>query len=158
MTTEENKQIVQRYLQEVWGKGNLAAVDELLSTNYSLEVLYRNPGRPQQLVNNPQALKQAIPMYRQAFPDLTLTAQRMIAEGDTVVVQWTAHATHQGAFRGIEPTGKAVNYSGINIYQLKDGKIVQELYSGDRLGLWQQLGLVPESPRLVQDAREETAS
>jgi predicted ester cyclase len=72
-----------------------------------------------------------------------------VAEGDRVVVEWMARATHTGAFRSIPATGKPLSYAGMSIYGVEDGKIAEEVYLGDRLRLWQQLGLVPESRKLA---------
>ena len=67
----------------------------------------------------------------------------MIAKGDKVVVRWTLHGTHTGEFWGVPPTHKVITYSGINIWRLRDGKIVEEWGSMDMLSVLQQLGLVP---------------
>lgn len=150
---EEHKNLIRRYFEEVWNKGNLAAVDELLSPNYTLRVLYHNPGRPDVFTPGTEGIKRSVPMYRKAFPDLHITLEAIIQEGDRLAVQWSAQATHTGAFRGIAPTDKAVSYAGINIYRVVDGKIAEELYSGDRLGLWQQLGKVEPSEQLIEQGR-----
>jgi steroid delta-isomerase-like uncharacterized protein len=146
--------VIRRYFEEVWNKGNLQAVDELLDPSYTLRVLYHNPGRPEVLATGAEGIKRSVAMYRKAFPDLEIKLETLLEEGDRIAVQWTAHATNTGEFRGIEATGKEVTYSGINIYRVTNGKVKEELYSGDRLGLWQQLGLVPQSDRLVEKARD----
>ncbi len=151
---DDNKEVIRRYFDEVWSKGNLQAVDELLDPGYTLRVLYHNPGRPDVLATGTEGIKRSVPMYRKAFPDLQIKVETLIEEGDRIAAQWTAHATNTGEFRGIEATGKEVAYSGISIFRVAGGKIKEELYSGDRLGLWQQLGRVPQSERLVEQARE----
>jgi hypothetical protein len=79
-------------------------------------------------------------------------------EGDRVVVEWTARATHSGDFRGIPATHKQVSYAGISIYRIEDVKIADEVYLGDRLGLWQQLGRVPDSRKLVAEVGKDYAA
>jgi predicted ester cyclase len=79
-----------------------------------------------------------------AFPDVHITIEEQIAEGDKVVSRWTDRGTHQGEFMGIAPTGKRIEYTGISIDRIADGKIVESLLESDRLGLMRQLGAVTE--------------
>ncbi len=67
----------------------------------------------------------------------------MIAEGDKVMLRWTWQATHQGEFWGVAPTGKQITYEGISILRLADGKIVDDRFQADMLGLMQQFGAIP---------------
>ncbi len=78
-----------------------------------------------------------------AFPDIHLTIDDMVAEGDKVAVRITMTGTHKGEFMGIPPTNKKVTIWAINIYRIAGGKIVEELGKADTLGLMQQLGVVP---------------
>ena len=87
--------------------------------------------------------KQLVTMYFSAFPDLHLTIEDQIAEGDKVVTRWTARGTHQGPFMGIPPTGKRAVVTGIAIDRFANGKFVENWNNGDDLGLLQQLGVVP---------------
>lgn len=77
-----------------------------------------------------------------AFPDLTLIPDAMLAEDDTVAVRWTAVGTHEGEFNGIEPTGTEVEYSLMGMFRVKDGTIAKVWLAADRLGLMQQLGVI----------------
>ncbi|HEX9372719.1 MAG TPA: ester cyclase [Roseiflexaceae bacterium] len=151
MTAEEHKALVRRYLEDVWSKGNTDVIDDVLSPNYTLRVLQGSSGHEDRALHGPQGVKQSVDLYHRAFSDLQITPQTIVAEGDRVVVEWTAHATHSGAFRGIAPTGKQLLYAAITIYRVEGGKIAEEVYLGDRLGLWQQLGLVPDSPKLAAE-------
>jgi steroid delta-isomerase-like uncharacterized protein len=151
MAAEEHKELARRYLEEVWSRGNVAAIDDILSPNYQLRVLQGTSGHEDRVTHGVQGVKQSVAMYHQAFSDLQITPQALIAEGDRVVVEWTALATHSGAFRGIPPTGKQLSYAGITIYRVEGSKIAEEVYLGDRLGLWQQLGLVPTSRKLASE-------
>jgi len=151
MAAEDHKALVRRYLEEVWSNGNSAVADEVLSPSYTLRVLQGSTGHQDRVASGPEILKQSVAMYQRAFPDLRITPEAIVAEGDRVVVAWTAQATHSGEFRGIPPTGKELHYAGFTMYRIVDGKIVEELYLGDRLGLWQQLELVPESHKLAAE-------
>ncbi len=79
----------------------------------------------------------------EGFADLHVTIEDMVAEGDKVVIRFTTHGTQQGALGGIPPTGKQVAVSTIEITRIADGKIVEDRGLDDRLGMLQQLGLVP---------------
>jgi steroid delta-isomerase-like uncharacterized protein len=151
MSSEELKALARRYLEEVWSKGNTDVIDEILAPNYQLRVLQGASGHEEQVTYEKQRVKQSVAMYHQAFSDLQITPQTIIAEGDRVAVEWTARATHTGAFRGIPPTGKPLSYAGVSIYRVEGNKIAEEVYLGDRLGLWQQLGLVPDSRKLAAE-------
>jgi steroid delta-isomerase-like uncharacterized protein len=155
MAAQDHKALARRYLEEVWSKGNTDLIDAVLSANYTLRVLQGSSVNEERVVRGTERLKQSVALYHQAFPDLQITPQTMVAEGDRVVVEWTARATHSGDFRGIPATGKQVSYAGISIYRIEDGKIVDEVYLGDRLGLWQQLGLVPDSRKLAAEVGKD---
>jgi len=137
MSTEENKAIVRRGIEEIINKANLAVVDELMATNY----VSHGPGG--QEVNGPEGFKQLITMYRTAFPDLHYTVEHLIAEGDKVVAHYTARGTHQGDLMGIAPTGKQVTVTAMSINRIVGGKIVEEWESVDQLAMLQQIGVVP---------------
>jgi len=138
MSTEENKAIVRRWNEECW-KGNQSLYEEVLAPN----CIFHGIGGPQEM-------KEIMDRGRQAFPDITVTIEEMIAEGDKVVTRWTIHGTHNGDFvtpQGpIPPTGKQVTYTGITINRLADGKIVEDRFEGDVLGLLQQIGALPTAP------------
>jgi steroid delta-isomerase-like uncharacterized protein len=149
MSGEEHKALVRRYLEEGWSQGNIGVLDDILAPNYQLRVLQGASGHEDRVMHGIDRVKQSVAMYHQAFSDLEISPQTIIAEDDRVVVEWTARATHSGAFRGIPPTGKQLSYAGITIYRVEGGKDAEEVYLGDRLGLWQQLGLVPQSRKLA---------
>jgi predicted ester cyclase len=78
-----------------------------------------------------------------AFPDLKVTSEFELADGDKVVMRWTAAGTHNGELMGIPPTGKRVQMTGISISRVAGGKIVEEWNETDQMNLMQQLGVVP---------------
>jgi steroid delta-isomerase-like uncharacterized protein len=84
-------------------------------------------------------------MYKTAFPDLNVTVEEVIAEGDKAVTRWTVRGTHQGEIEEFgPPTGKQVELKGLTMHRIEGGKIVEEWEGYDNLGVMQQLGLVPE--------------
>jgi predicted ester cyclase len=83
-----------------------------------------------------------------------MSIDEMIAEGDRVMVRWKFHGAHQGEFSGLPPTNRPVTYSGINIFHIADGKIVEIWDIYDRLWMWQQLGVLPEIKDAIAEARK----
>jgi steroid delta-isomerase-like uncharacterized protein len=136
MSTDENKEATRRIFEEVLNKGNLALVDELVSSD---NVLYAPTGP----VHGSEGYKQFVNMYLSAFPDLQFTIEDLIAEGDKVVTRYTARGTHRGDLQGIPPTGKQVTVTGIVIGRYANNKTVEVWLEFDALGMLQQLGVVP---------------
>ena len=137
MSTEENKALVQRLMEEFVLKGNLAVADEILAADFVNHS--PDPGT----TPDREGLKQHVSTTRSAFPDLHGTFEDLIAEGDKVVVWGTLAGTHKGEFRGIPPTGKQFTASAITILRVVGGKVVERWNIADQLGMMQQLGLMP---------------
>jgi len=137
MSAEENRALVQRFYAEVWNKGNLDVVPDLLSSDFVDHAA--PPGFPPGL----EGAKQVFMMYRGAFPDFRLSVEDVIAEGDKVVTRWVTQGTHQGELMGIPPTGKRATVTGIDMFRVAGGKIAEHWGEFDMLGLMQQLGIAP---------------
>jgi steroid delta-isomerase-like uncharacterized protein len=138
MSTEENKTLVRRNIEEVFNQGNLAVVDETIASTYT----HHDPANPW-VPPGPEGQKELARTYRTAFPDLHFTIEDQIAAGDRVVTRWTGRGTHRGALLGIAPTGKQFTVLGITITRMAAGKIVEAWVNYDSLGLLQQLGVIP---------------
>ena len=134
----ETKGIARRLLEEAFNSGNLAVVDELLAP----EFVNHDAALPEPTVGV-AAAKASIAGYRAAFPDLRLTVELQVAEGEFVTTRWTGRGTHQGDLMGMAATGKQATVTGITIDQIADGRIVESWTNWDTLGLMQQLGVVP---------------
>lgn len=128
MSIEENKKAARRFNEEPWNENKFAVLDELTAPSYRLNGS-----------DGIEALKEYIPEYRRACPDMRLTVEDLIAEGDAVVVRWTLTGTHLGEYDGIAPTNKAIKTTGITIYHFADGKIVDDRYESSGLSLHDQL-------------------
>ena len=135
----ENKAIARRFVQEGFNTGNLAVVGEYVGPNF----VNRDPGTPP-LPSGPEGYKQLVTMYRTAYPDLHLTVDDLITEGDKVVVRWNARGTNKGELMGMPPTGKQITLTGISILAIAGGKVVEQRTNWDTLGMLQQLGVVPK--------------
>ena len=100
---------------------------------------------PDQDIHGSEEAKQFVSTFFEAFPDLNVTVEDEIAEGDKVVTSWTIRGTHQGELMGIAPTEKQIELKGITIHRIEEGKIAEEWERYDNLGMMQQLGVVAEA-------------
>ncbi|OFX16893.1 hypothetical protein A3K71_01720 [archaeon RBG_16_50_20] len=124
-------------MEEVLNKGNMQAVDELIAPNF----VEHNPFPGQ--APGVEGLKQAMVALRQAFPDLHVTVDEMLSDGDKVVIRSTMKGTHKGNFMNIPATGKQMSVEGIDILRISNGRAVEHWGVTDNLTMMQQLGLVP---------------
>jgi predicted ester cyclase len=149
MSTEDNKAIARRLYEEVWNKGNVSAVDELIDPNYVGHFDYP-ADIPVPAENQPglEAIKHFVSQLRTTFPDYHFTVELQVAEGNLVVTRGTARGTHQGPYWGLmfqapAPTGKQVMWTETAIDRIVDGKIVENWVNEDALGRLQQIGALP---------------
>lgn len=128
---------IHRIFDEAFNQGNLAIVDELLSSDY----LAHNAlgGAP----NGPGGLKWLVATLRTAFPDLHCTVEDEIIDGKKFSAHWTIRGTHKGLFIGNSPTDKQIQVHGILFARLEEGMIVEYWMLIDQLSLLQQLGIIP---------------
>ena len=127
-----------RLLEEVWSKGNFAVIDDLVDANH----VNHDPNAAQ-LPPGREGMKQFAMAYRSAFPDLSMTVEDQVAEGDKVVTRWCARGTHKGALPGLPATGKSATVTGIGIDRIVNGKIVESWGNWDQFGMLRQLGAIP---------------
>ena len=139
-TVAANRLIGRRVLLEMWGAGDLSVADELYAPDY-VDHVGRGPeaGR----VVGAEGIKQAVRLFRAAFPDLKYVVEEQIAERDLVWSRFSATGTHLGSFLGMAPTGKTVAYTGMDLNRIGKGRIVESWVNYDALALLQQVGLVP---------------
>ncbi len=119
MSTEENKLLVRRYIEEVVNTGDVGRLAEFIAPNY-VEV-YRNVRYPIGI----DGAKKHVLGGRATYPDIHVKIELQIAEGDWVVSQITARGTHKGTWLGMKPTGKVLEFTGVNIDKIMDGRIVE---------------------------------
>lgn len=136
MSPEKNKQIVRQAFEEIWNRRNLSVVDACLVSDY-VEHTFTD-------VEGPDGLKRFVARMRSALADLRMMVEDAIAEGNKVVIRWTARGTHEGEFQGIPPTGKEVTISGVGVVYTEDGQLVEGWTHADMLGLLRRIGGVPE--------------
>ena len=136
MSLEENKALIHREVDDFWNTGNMAVIDEIFGADY----VGHGPGSSGSL----EELKQGAAALFAAFDNIHVTIEDLLAVGDKVVKRWTGTCTHTGEYMGIPPTGNQVKLSGIYIFRIADGKVVEQWEYGDVLGLLQQLGVIPD--------------
>jgi len=139
MLSETNKTVSRRFFEEVFGKGKLNVLDEMIATDH----VNSGPGALPQLPTGPDGAKQLVTVYRNAFPDIRFRIDEQIAEGDKVVTRWSADGTHKGELVGIPATGKTSTVTGITVDRFVSGKIAETWGIFDQFGMLQQLGVIP---------------
>jgi steroid delta-isomerase-like uncharacterized protein len=132
MTLDANKALVRR-LYEAMNQRTFDVFDEVLAPDY----VHRSS--PEYQFDRQQLKESTINFGLAAFPDLHVTIDELIAEGDTVMARWTQRGTHRGPFLDMPPTGKQVSYSGINIFRIANGQIVEDTPYWDFNAVIQQL-------------------
>jgi predicted ester cyclase len=130
-----------RLLEDVFNTGNLALADQFIAA----DAINHDPSTPGELrlLRGPELFKRTVSMYRTAFPDVNMTVDDAIREGDKVVLRWHAEGTHRGELAGLAPTGARVSTTGISIDQWRDGKVVEAWVEWDNLGLARSIGAAP---------------
>jgi steroid delta-isomerase-like uncharacterized protein len=133
-----NKDLVEAFIRELFTDGDLDAVDRYLDpdmVNHDLPF----PGAP----DGPEGMRHAAAMFRTALPDWHSDVEQLVAEGDLVVERFTASGTHTGELMGVAPTGSVIRLRGMQMFRVRDGRIVERWGRLDEAGLMRQLGLIP---------------
>ena len=136
MQVETNTTVASRWYEEVFNAGNMALIDELFAPDF----VDHDPSNP---LPGLEGVRQLVSMYRGAFPDLRLTIEDEITEGDRVVTRFTGRGTHKGSLMGIPPTAKRVTITAIDILRFENGRIAEHWGNQDLLGMMRQLGVIP---------------
>lgn len=132
MSELENRAIVRRVFAEWWTKGDVRVMNQIFADDF---IDHNN-----EEIGGKESIKRTVLQFHRAFPDLKETVDDLVVEGDKAVVRYTARGTHMGEFKGIGPTGREVSFSGIDIYRIVDGSVVDKWCAEDLHGLLQQLG------------------
>jgi steroid delta-isomerase-like uncharacterized protein len=138
---EELKATIRRTFDEAYNKGNLDAFDEI----YQADSVRHRPPLPD--IVGLQAYKESISELRATYPDLRLTIHEILVDGDSSAVRWTMNGTHTGHGGSFPPTGRQVEFTGITVNRMVDGKIAENWANIDNLGVLQQLGVISISGR-----------
>ena len=145
---EQNKAVAGRAFEEILSAGHFELAGQLYAKDFVNHGIHRNAT----LEEDQAALKG----WHQAFPDVSIVPEKLIAEGDLVTIYWIARGTNTGTGNGLPATGKKAELAGITIWRIVNGKIKEEWSAFDQLSMMQQLGLLPgEKPT---DANEADAT
>lgn len=144
MSLEENKAIAIKLNDEIYNKGNLDIIDELLGEDY-----VQHPG-----MRTREQSKEGRKEFLANTPGRSVTLEDAIAEGDRVTLRWTQHIPHSWEYAGIAPTHKMLHWHGISIYRIVDGKIVEDWAVVDQLGFFKQWGYTPDMEQVQEGGWE----
>ncbi len=136
MPINENKLIIRRYIEEVINTGNTGRIEQFISPDYT--EIFEGKRYPLGI----QGAREHIAGVRRTYPDLTLTVEQQIAEGDWVATSITARGTHRGEWMGIRPTGKVLTYTGVNLDKVIGGRIVEHGGAANMLGPLLEAGAI----------------
>ncbi|HEY0783926.1 MAG TPA: ester cyclase [Thermoanaerobaculia bacterium] len=137
--TAENTATARRVFEEIFTNGKLDLIEQTYTEDFVDDS--RSGGK------TPAFVRGAVAGWRTACPDLKIAVEDAVAEGDKVVVRWTATGTQAGTFSGLPPTGKHVRVTGLTTFRFRGGKIDHEWTQFDWLGLYEQLGFTLTPPK-----------
>lgn len=140
-TTEENKDLVRRLLEEAFGGGDLDVLDEVLAEDFVAHAP-AEPGHEPETQDRDRVAEE-IERAHEGLADLRFTIDEAVAEGDLVAVRSTATGVHEGEFMGAPPTGEEVQFRAMNFFRIEDGEIAEDWALWDAFGLMGQLGVEP---------------
>ncbi|MCA1576916.1 MAG: ester cyclase [Acidobacteria bacterium] len=135
--SEENKQILRRWFDEVWNKGRAEAIDEMFDENGIAHGLADDPSGP---IKGPSNFRPFYEVFRQAFPNLTIDIDDMVAEGDKVAARCSVRGKNEGELMGRAATQAPVEFTGMTIVRIADGKIVEAWNNFDFMTMYKQCG------------------
>ncbi len=138
--TDPNRDLVERFYEEGFNQGNVAVIDEVFAVEFNNHSLSAGPS----WASGRELYRREIAAFRDAFPDLRITVDDWILDGDKVVARVTWTGTHRGDLPGAPASGNRFEASGIYIYRVSDGKIVESWSEFDRAGFLRQLGVTEE--------------
>lgn len=136
MSVEDvNKESLRRQIEEVWNKGNLEILPEIISPDF----LFIDPSGVE--LKGPEGFKQLVSVWRNVFPDLHFAIDDLIAEGEKLAARFTYTGTFKGKYGDIEPTGNQIKMTEALFFLFKEGKVVEQLNFIDWFSFYQQSGI-----------------
>jgi steroid delta-isomerase-like uncharacterized protein len=134
--SEENKALVRRWFEEVWNRGRAEAIDEMFAEDGVAYGLAGDAGS----LRGPAAFRPFHRSFREAFPDIEVVVEDVIAEGDKLAARCSVRAKHQGDTLGFRATGRPMEITGMTFARVRDGKIVEAWNNFDFMAMFGQLG------------------
>jgi len=136
---ERNKAVARIVFEEILGRGKFDEYESVYAPSYISHGSRGDVGRDQD--------RESAKNWRQAFPDLRITVEQVIAEGDLVAVRFVGEGTHTGSTNGMPATGKSVRIPAMTVFRIVDGKILEEWPMFNELDFLRQLGLLPSGAK-----------
>jgi steroid delta-isomerase-like uncharacterized protein len=137
--SEENKALIRRWFEEVWNKGRPDAIAEMLAAEGIVHGLSEDPSQP---LRGPAGFLPFHAQFREAFPNIEVVVEDQIAEGDMVAARCTVRGQHTGDSLGFAATQAPVDFTGMAMTRIKDGKIVEAWNNFDFMKMYKQLGAI----------------
>jgi steroid delta-isomerase-like uncharacterized protein len=138
MSPEQNRAVLKQVKDELWNQGRTEVAQELFDARF----VNHDPMRPD--VQTRDQFVEYVIEVRTAFPDFRVTILDEIAEGDRVALRWEVTGRHQKEIMGIPATGRSISVSGMTIYRLAEGRVVECWWNMDSMAMMRQLGALPE--------------
>jgi steroid delta-isomerase-like uncharacterized protein len=143
MKDKEGKVLFQRFIDESFNRGNIGVIDDIFATDFEEHL----PSSPEPL-RGPEGVRRLVSAYRTAFPDIIVTIDQLVAEGEWVAARVTASGTNTGDYMGFGSTGRSATWHVAHVCRVRAGRLVEDHIYFDRLSLLTQLGLAspPQPP------------
>jgi steroid delta-isomerase-like uncharacterized protein len=135
----ENKTLMRRWFDEVWNQGRASAIPQLLAADGIVHGLSEDAANP---LRGPEGFLPFHAQFREAFPDIAVVVEDQIAEGDMVATRCSVRGKHTGDSLGFTATHAPVEFTGVAITRIKDGKIVEAWNNFDFMKMYRQLGAI----------------
>jgi steroid delta-isomerase-like uncharacterized protein len=145
---DDPRPLIDKFVEELWNERRLDVADSIFADDCVTHQL--RSGVPTDAVpRGPQAIKEHVAGWIASFPDLRFSVEQILSEGDRVMMQLLMEGTHQGAWLGIPASRKKIQIRMFTVHRILKGKIVEDWVLVESLGIFQQLGLVPNTADLV---------
>jgi steroid delta-isomerase-like uncharacterized protein len=135
MANTANEALVRRFYEEVWNEGNVDIAEEIFAPDY-----VRHDLRPTRAASGGEGMAAIAAAFRGAFPDLRMEVDLILSDGDLVAARWTSTGMFSGPWGDVSPTGVRATFSGVNIFRIRGGRVVELWNHRDDLGLMEQVG------------------
>ena len=137
--SEENKALMRRWFEEDWNKGRAEAIPEMFADQGIAHGLSEDPANP---LRGPAGFLPFHAQFREAFPNIEVVVEDQIAEDDMVATRCSVRGKHTGDSLGFAATHSTVEFTGITITRIRDGKIVEAWNNFDFMNMYRQLGAI----------------
>ncbi len=154
MTIEDNKALIRRYYEEAPDHPEIC--EQIFAPQVTWHSLVR--AQQQDFTSTPEEERSAYLHHKALWGGWSESIVSWIAEGDRVMVLWNFQGAHQAEYLGMPPSHKQVNFAGINIFRVENGRIAEVWNLWDQVGEWQQLGILPDTAEILQQAKRKHAN